>query len=433
MIEMSDVAIRVENLSKRYHIGERVPYKTLRETIIDFLPARFSRLVRPNNTNRQIFSRNGHIWALKDVSFEVKKGESIGIIGRNGAGKSTLLKILSRITRPTYGQAEISGRVGSLLEIGTGFHPELTGRENIFIYGSVLGMNKTEIKTKFDEIVEFAEVEKFLDTPIKRYSSGMQMRLAFAVAAHLDPEILLVDEVLAVGDIAFQNKCMGKMESITNEGRTILFVSHNMSVLQNLCPKALLLVDGTLAERGHSSAVVRAYLEHGTQKGGEFLWEWDENKIKTLDVLVPLSLCIKDSNGNITDRISASHPIIIEFSYRITRAVSNLRIGLTLQTANGESICVSYDRDQPTKHAFYTRTPGIYRGKCIIPSNLLNDREYVLGIISGIKGSQKLYRDSHLLTFHVDATSGIGSHWGDHGRRQGILRPDFDWITEVIG
>jgi len=258
---MSDIAIRVENLSKRYRIGRREKYLTLSEVLTRSFTAPF-RLFRRNehssDTNHQ--SQDNYIWALKDVSFEVKRGEVVGIIGRNGAGKSTLLKILARITDPTEGYAEVRGRVGSLLEVGTGFHPELTGRENIYLSGAVLGMKKKEIDKKFYEIVAFAELEKFIDTPVKHYSSGMYVRLAFAVAAHLDPEILLVDEVLAVGDVAFQRKCLGKMENVAKEGRTVLFVSHNMAAIASLCSKAILLESGKLTKEGEVSKVIENYI-----------------------------------------------------------------------------------------------------------------------------------------------------------------------------
>ena len=265
MRPMSDPAIRVENLSKRYRIGlKEEMHDTLGGAVAHFItrPVRNVRRLRRLST----FSEDGHdaediIWALKDVSFEVRQGEVVGIIGRNGAGKSTLLKILTRITDPSQGYAEISGRVGSLLEVGTGFHPELTGRENIFLNGAVLGMARGETQRKFDEIVDFAEVEQFIDTPVKRYSSGMKVRLAFAVAAHLEPEVLLVDEVLAVGDVGFQKKCIGKMEDVTKEGRTVLFVSHNMAAIMNLCSRTLLLEDGELVTDGETDAVVDHYLK----------------------------------------------------------------------------------------------------------------------------------------------------------------------------
>ena len=259
---MSDIAIRVENLSKRYRIGElHQRHDTLRDALVDSL-TRMTRIGRKNNSGHSLNSRQKEetIWALKDVSFEVKRGEVVGIIGRNGAGKSTLLKILSRITEPTSGYVEMHGRVGSLLEVGTGFHPELTGRENIYLSGAILGMRKREIDRKFDEIVAFAEIEKFIDTPVKRYSSGMYVRLAFAVAAHLDPEILLVDEVLAVGDAAFQKKCLGKMGDVAKEGRTVLFVSHNMAAIKHLCQRALVLVNGTAVFDGRSHQAVQFYI-----------------------------------------------------------------------------------------------------------------------------------------------------------------------------
>lgn len=261
---MSDVAIRVEGLGKRYRIGAQQRHDTLRDSIVDGLNRlKVGRLKvsKPDNGNLQPSTAqpSTEFWALRDVSFEVKRGEVVGIIGRNGAGKSTLLKILSRITEPTEGLAEIHGRVGSLLEVGTGFHPELTGRENIFLNGAILGMKRAEIAAKFDEIVAFSEIEKFLDTPVKRYSSGMYVRLAFAVAAHLEPEILLVDEVLAVGDQAFQSKCVGKMGDIAQQGRTVLFVSHNIPSVQHLCHQTILLGDGMLVSKGPTASIVTHY------------------------------------------------------------------------------------------------------------------------------------------------------------------------------
>ena len=254
---MSDIVIRAESLSKRYRIGERERYVALRDVLTRaaYAPAR---LFRP----RQAPSSNGdhsHIWALKDVSFEIRQGEVVGIIGRNGAGKSTLLKILARVTKPTHGFAEVRGRMGTLLEVGTGFHPELTGRENVFLSGAILGMSKAEIQRKFDEIVAFAEVEKFIDTPLKHYSTGMQMRLAFAVAAHLEPEILLVDEVLSVGDIQFQKKCLGKMGDVAKTGRTILFVSHQMNQIRRLCQRLFWVEAGQVKGQGTTSNVLGAY------------------------------------------------------------------------------------------------------------------------------------------------------------------------------
>ncbi|MCP4356684.1 MAG: ABC transporter ATP-binding protein [Chloroflexi bacterium] len=260
---MSDIAIQVNGLSKEYHIGHvQKKNDTIGQQMADLAIAPFRRagkLVRGQATGAAELDTS--FWALNDVSFEIKRGEAVGIIGRNGAGKSTLLKILSRITEPTLGEARIYGRVGSLLEVGTGFHPELTGRENVFLNGAILGMTKVEIEQRFDEIVAFAEIEKFIDTPVKHYSSGMYVRLAFSVAAHLEPEILLVDEVLAVGDIAFQKKCLGKMDDVAHEGRTVLFVSHNMSLMQSFCPRGIFLCNGAIQEDGLMKNAVDAYLK----------------------------------------------------------------------------------------------------------------------------------------------------------------------------
>ena len=275
---MSTLAIRAENLSKKYRIGAREAYKTFREMLIDSAVAPFRRL---KNIGKPI-PKEEIIWALQDVSFEVKEGEVIGIIGRNGAGKTTLLRILSRITEPTKGRVTLKGRVASLLEVGTGFHPELTGHENIYLNGAILGMDRYEISRKFDEIVAFAEIARFLDTPVKRYSSGMYMRLAFAVAAHLDPEILLIDEVLAVGDAAFQKKCLGKMEDVAKEGRTVLFVSHNMGAVESLCNRAYLLDHGQVVQSGETQNVVSSYLAKNYQQ--------NEN---------PFSNCLHKGNGKI--------------------------------------------------------------------------------------------------------------------------------------
>ncbi len=271
---MSDIAIRVENLSKLYHIGSGPRHDTLRDALAARLRRDHGRPTTddPSSTgHRPPSHQDTEFWALRDVSFEVKRGEVVGVIGRNGAGKSTLLKILSRITEPTSGRAEIHGRVGSLLEVGTGFHPELTGRENIYLNGAILGMKRAEIDRRFDEIVAFAEIDRFLDTPVKRYSSGMYVRLAFAVAAHLEPEVLIVDEVLSVGDAAFQKKCLGKMGDVAGEGRTVVFVSHNMAAVQSLCGRCLLLREGSAVAQGETADVISRYMDDGRQRVGRSL------------------------------------------------------------------------------------------------------------------------------------------------------------------
>ena len=347
---MSAVAIRCEGLGKRYRIGPRERYYALRDTLAGAMYAPFrglSRLVNPRSAGNHPQSNNT-IWALKDVSFEIKQGEVVGIIGRNGAGKSTLLKILSRITEPTEGTAEIHGRVGSLLEVGTGFHPELTGRENIYLNGAILGMRKAEIGRKFDEIVAFAEVEKFMDTPVKHYSSGMYMRLAFAVAAHLEPEILLVDEVLAVGDVAFQKKCLGKMENVAKEGRTVLFVSHNMAAVSQLCPTAILLENAKLKASGKVDVVVSQYLMTGGQnKGdadltscslrrgtGEAVFEWAQSRNK---------------DDQISQDFSIGDNIKVMFGLKFSEGCPSVKLAVEIRTADGVPLCNMTDVDSEFK------------------------------------------------------------------------------------
>jgi len=307
---MSDIAIRVERLGKQYRIGgSREQYKTLRESLVGAVTRPLRRL---RNPKPEIRNQNT-IWALKDVSFEVKRGEVVGIIGRNGAGKTTLLKILSRITEPTEGRVEIHGRVGSLLEVGTGFHPELTGRENIYLNGAILGMSKKEINRKFEEIVAFAEIEKFIDTPVKRYSSGMYVRLAFAVAAHLDPEILLVDEVLAVGDLEFRKKCLGKMQNVSQVGRTVLFVSHDMGNISNLCSRTVWLDSGTIRAVGDTKDVVSQYISSGTHLRGEI--SWVDIKSAPGNERVRLKAVRIKSNGHVTADVMIDTEVSIEIDY----------------------------------------------------------------------------------------------------------------------
>jgi lipopolysaccharide transport system ATP-binding protein len=324
--------ISVENLSKQYHIGTKMSYKTLRETLMNAIksPARLFRRNRSEGENT--------IWALKDVSFEVQEGEVLGIIGRNGAGKTTLLKILSRVTEPTEGEVKINGRIASLLEVGTGFHPELTGRENIFLNGAILGMRKEEIKRKFDEIVAFAEIEKFLDTPVKRYSSGMYVRLAFAVAAHLEPEILIVDEVLAVGDAAFQKKCLGKMGEVVKEGRTVLFVSHNMDAINTLCRRTIVIDSGNIIFDGNTENGINAYLKSSLQG------------ILTVDLSDPKSSYVRSGQrqyGQIisissinakaipTDMFEMGKPFAASMVIRIKARVNDPEIGFCISTLKG--------------------------------------------------------------------------------------------------
>jgi lipopolysaccharide transport system ATP-binding protein len=328
---MSDLAIRVEGLGKRYRIGQREPYKALRDVLARAPSAPYRWLRSQFSPRNGEYQDDGYIWALRDVSFEVRLGEVIGIIGRNGAGKSTLLKILSRITKPTKGHGEIYGRVGSLLEVGTGFHPELTGRENVYLNGAILGMKRDEIKRKFDEIVAFAEIEQFLDTPVKRYSSGMYVRLAFAVAANLEPEILLVDEVLAVGDADFQKKCLGKMGEVSNEGRTVFFVSHNMATIQALCDRSILLASGELDEDGLSVEVVKKYLVSSTQRTEAY---FDENTIRSGNGSARFVRCrLIDQNGQLTGTVPMGHGVTIELEFECDGRLIKPIFGISLRTS----------------------------------------------------------------------------------------------------
>jgi lipopolysaccharide transport system ATP-binding protein len=327
---MSDIAIRAENLGKRYRLGQREPYKTLRDVVTNAFTAPFRRWRKQNLPVSQSTFRDGksdYIWAVKDVSFEIKHGEVVGIIGRNGAGKSTLLKILSRTTDPTEGYAEIYGRVGSLLEVGTGFHPELTGRENIYLNAAILGMKRREIDQKFDEIVAFAEVEKFLDTPVKHYSSGMHVRLAFAVAAHLEPEILLVDEVLAVGDAQFQKKCLGKMGDVAKGGRTVLFVSHQMGSIAQLCNKALLLDKGEVAQTGSVQHVVNHYMNMSTS--GVIGYEADATS-RSKDIAI-IKAHSYDAEGNASANFTHNQEIVIIITCKVNHWVSGAEVRLAVR------------------------------------------------------------------------------------------------------
>ena len=330
------IVIRVDNLGKKYRLGQ-VHTDLLSEKISNNLKKLVNRFrpkkdFSPFTFNASNVSQEKDFWALKDVSFEVKQGEVVGIIGRNGAGKSTLLKILSRITEPTEGKVELIGRVGSLLEVGTGFHPELTGRENIFLNGAILGMKKAEIKKKFYEIVAFAEVEKFIDTPVKRYSSGMYVRLAFAVAAHLEPEILLVDEVLAVGDAQFQKKCLGKMGEVAKEGRTVLFVSHNMGAIENLCEKSLWLDGGSVRNIGPSYDIIQQYLSSLREVKSE-----QRNLLSGKAAVIQLVECT-DMEGRSCLAVGMGSPLTVGIHYEVAKAVEALGFGISIENQSGQRI-----------------------------------------------------------------------------------------------
>ena len=421
---MNDIAIQVDNLSKRYRIGRgqagRSNYGSLRETLADAASAPLRRLRRSNNGDSQ--AHTDSIWALKDVSFEVKKGEVVGIIGRNGAGKTTLLKVLSRITRPTRGSVRLWGRVGSLLEVGTGFHPELTGRENIYLNGVVLGMGRVEIEHKFDEMVDFAEIEQFLDTPVKRYSSGMYMRLAFAVAAHLEPEILLVDEVLAVGDAAFQKKCLGKMGEVAREGRTVLFVSHNMGAISRICQRSLLIQHGRLKEDGLPPDVISKYfaLQKNQENSTRFLQPLNKN--------IPICLLEAEVNSNgdfiPPDKIPRHKSIIFNLQYHVNRYVSAAHVYSQVLTDDGEVVLGTSDTDIE-KIRLGNRKPGTYKCQFEIPARILNEGRYNLNITLGIPYQENFQSNERILSFDVvDVETSEGYI---HHKRKGTIWLDIPW------
>ncbi|MBI5574854.1 MAG: ATP-binding cassette domain-containing protein [Deltaproteobacteria bacterium] len=418
-------AIKAKNLSKQFVIGGRKNDRdSFREMITDSLLAPFRRFRRLGGAA----TPEERFWALKDVSFEVEHGETVGIIGKNGAGKSTLLKILSRVTEPTAGWAELDGRIGSILEVGTGFHPELTGRENIFLNGSVLGMSRVEIRKKFDEIVSFAEVEKFLDTPVKHYSSGMYMRLAFAVAAHLEPEILIVDEVLAVGDIQFQKKCLGKMEEAGKEGRTILFVSHNLTAIRAMCTRVLLIEDGKLVCDGEPATTFARYV--GAPVGNLLVREWPEAAKAPQNASAILrKVIVRDEDGKVPAGICTDTPFSIEVEYGVKKEGAS--VGINLIFYDSENVCVLASINNHESNWYGKPMPaGIYRSVCRVPKNLLNNVCYTVSIVLFGKN----YTDAVVAgeVVAIDVQDGIetrGDYFGAYACR---IRPDFPWATDKV-
>ena len=439
---MSDVAVRVEGLSKRYRLGQYVGYKTLRESlfVLYHTPTRVlgqtvRRLRQPSHGGAGLepADEGSHIWALKDVSFEVRQGEALGIIGRNGSGKSTILKILSRITAPTEGCAEIRGRVGSLLEVGTGFHPELTGRENVYLNGAILGMKRADVARKFDEIVAFAETEKFLDTPVKRYSSGMYVRLAFAVAAHLEPDILIVDEVLAVGDTAFQKKCLGKMTDVAHEGRTVLFVTHNLSSLANLCPRALLLESGVKRTEGPTNEVVRRYLSTFQESPGEIVWSdpqtapGNENvRLRAIRIL---------SGGRASSIVDIEKDAHVHIEFWNLKEGARLCTSIHLMDQMGNPVLASNNMHSVnlTRDDWFGKLfpKGLYRAVCTLPGNFLNEGTYTVvpHVMSDLVVLEATAPSG--LSFDVHDTGGMRKEYS--GPWVGVVRPRLAWQTEHLG
>lgn len=409
--------VSVKNISKKYIIGHQKEerYTTLRDVLANGT-RRFARKLRNPFAIPENDPTHEAFWALKDVSFDIDQGDRVGIIGRNGAGKSTLLKILSRITEPSSGKISIRGRVASLLEVGTGFHPELSGRENIFLNGAILGMSKVEIRKAFDEIVSFAEVERFLDTPVKRYSSGMYVRLAFAVAAHLEPEILIVDEVLAVGDAQFQKKCLGKMESAGKEGRTVLFVSHNMAALKSLCQRAIWLNAGTVVGNGPTESVVLNYLQNGAPVETRQIWNDPESAPGNNNVRLH-SVRITHEGESSGANLTIATPFDLEFEF--WNFEQNALLGFNFVLYDDQDTCI-FNSVSPTKKY----SAGKLKGVCHVPGNFLNNGIYRVRLIISRNWNEKVVDIDKAATFEAhDIEREI--MW--YGKWIGAVRPAFEW------
>lgn len=427
--------IEVKDISKKYRIShQRENHSTFREILTNVLknPFNFIKKLKSKKTGEEF-------WALKNINLNIEQGEAVGIIGPNGAGKSTFLKILSQITYPTTGEIKIKGKVASLLEIGTGFHPELTGRENIFLNGAILGMSKKEIKQKFNDIVEFAEVEKFIDTPVKRFSSGMHVRLAFSIAAHTEPDILLVDEVLAVGDINFQKKCLKKMdEAINKENRTILFVSHNMTIVQNLCKRCILLENGTIKKQGETDDVINFYLNRNNN--GVSIGEYKSSKTDPLanDFVELISARLVDKGGKTCFDFGSTDDIYVLIEYRIKQKLPNLLIDCSLRNEEGVVVLHSTDNDIDG-YIEKEKIPGIYASRCQIPNNLLNVGKYFITIGGRTPRVDKFSRKSSRVEqfFHAkDAfiinIRSTGGPTSIDSPRIGAVCPKLVWETNLI-
>jgi len=413
---MSGPAIQIEELSKRYRIGETAfRYGRLTEALWQGMGRPFRRAPdRP--------SEPGHVWALRDVSLAVPEGAVLGIVGLNGAGKSTLLKIISRITPPTEGTLRLRGRVGSLLEVGTGFHPELNGRENVYLNGSILGMRKAEIDAKFDEIVAFSGIERFLDTPVKRYSTGMYVRLAFAVAAHLDTEILVVDEVLSVGDAEFQRRCLGKIGAVAHSGRTVLFVSHQLGAINQLCDRAVWLHHGSVRAIGRTEQVVAAYMGSGLSSSGRAEWAVD-NRPAEQHIAFDFVRILQGDAGE-TDSLDIRNPFGIEIGYEILEALPGLRVGLRLSSADGTVLFMSMDRGGGADERF-RRPPGRYSSACVVPGHLLNQGRFTITLMADVPNAGVRLLVDHAVSFDVVRTGGVSA--GDLIPWDGVFLPALDW------
>lgn len=425
---MSDIAITADRLAKRYSITVgNARAGSVAEGIASFAHGLQRRLRRRAgvSTHREEF------WPLRDASFEIKRGEVVGVIGRNGAGKSTLLKILSRITEPTSGRAEIFGRVGTLLEVGTGFHPELTGRDNIYLSGIILGMKKTAIDMKFDEIVEFAGIAKFVDTPVKRYSSGMYVRLAFAVGAHLEPEVLIVDEVLAVGDQQFQQKCLDKMNAIGKEGRTVLFVSHNMQAITRLCQRVILLESGRVVSDGHPTQVVGSYI-HQVIGGGPSR-EWGQHEEAPGDSVARLkAIRIRNIRGEIADLVDIREDFTVEMEVDVQQSGRELIPNIVITNQEGLDLFESFDLDPRWRHTEWRS--GRYRCMVTIPGNFMSEGTFFVSpACFSLTPHEVQFYEREVVAFQVtDGLHGDSARGDYSGEMLGVIRPMFEWRTECL-
>lgn len=430
---MSDIVIRVENLSKRYKLGEaQRGHATLGEAVSRAMDAS-RRAVSSVFNGRKSPDQNyvdseDILWALKGVSFEIKPGEVVGLIGRNGSGKSTLLKILSRITEPTGGFADIKGQVSSLLEVGTGFQPQLTGRENIYLNGVILGMKQAEIEKKFDQIVDFSGVEKFIDTPVKRYSSGMHVRLAFAVAAHLEPDILIVDEVLAVGDARFQKKCLNKMQDVGQQGRTVLFVSHDMQAINRLCKRTILLDEGRLVMDGPSHQTVRAYLDTGLGTTSERQWP-DPAKAPAGEVARLRAVRVRTEDGRITEAVDIRQPVDIEMEYEVLKPGYILSPYYDFFNEEGLDLFSTIDVDPAWRQR--PRPNGRWTSTVRIPGNFFAEgTHFVLVGITTINPDVNQFEEREAVAFQViDSLDGNSARGDWAGKVDGVVRPLLNWKT----
>ena len=427
---MKDVSIRAEGLSKKYNI--LVGQKRVDEGLAERITHGLRRILRLGGENSIPSVKREEVWPIRDVSFEIKAGEIVGVIGRNGAGKSTLLKILSRITEPTAGRAEIYGRVGTLLEVGTGFHPELTGRQNVYLSGIILGMKKWEIDSKFDEIVEFSGIEKYIDTPVKRYSSGMYVRLAFAVGAHLESEVLIVDEVLAVGDTQFQKKCLEKMHEIGEHGRTVLFVSHNMQAITRLCRRAIFLEQGKVVADGPVDQVVGKYLHAGFSLGASREWSDQENAPGD-DIARLRAVRVRMTNGGVTEVVDIRQSFAIEIEFEVMKPDHVLIPSFGIVSEQGEHLFYALDLDPDWR--MRRRPTGRYVSVGWIPGNFLGEGTFFVSVYCNLQAtSRELFRQAEAVAFQViDSLDGDASRGDYAGELEGGIRPMLKWTTEFYG